>query len=326
MLQLESQLKSNQFSRFHLLYGEERYMVRYYKNALITHLSQPEDEMNRTFFRNQEIVETKIAEAAQVLPFFAERRLLIVEDSSFFSKSNDMTDYLEHFPETTYIIFVEHEVDRRNRLFKWFNKNGCVTECVRQPEKMLKEWVTGYAKKAGKAISVRNIEQLLERVGTDMELLSHELDKLIGYTGERAVIEAEDIQAVSSGLTVSKIFDMIDSVATKQKDAALSLYEDLLANKESPMSILYMFSRHINILLQIKECLALGMNKNEMARKCGIPPFTVAKYSKQAGLFTRKELLKMLKNRIDYEEKFKTGRINDQLSVELFLIQALTNS
>lgn len=326
MLQLESELKSNQFSRFHLLYGEERYMVRYYKNALISKLSQPDDEMNRTFFRTQDIEASQIAEAAQVLPFFAEQRLLVVEDSKFFSKSNDMIDYLDNFPETTYLIFVEWDVDKRSRLFKWFHKNGCVTECVSQPEKMLKQWVTGYLKKADKAISVSQIELLLERVGTDMELLSNELDKLIGYVGERKIIEAEDIQMISSGLTISKIFDMIDAVAAKEKERALALYDDLLANKEAPMSILYLFSRHINILLQMKECFNEGLNRNELAKKCGVPPFTVAKYSKQAGLFKRKELLKMLENRTEYEEKFKTGKISEQLSVELFLIQALTNS
>lgn len=325
MLQLESELKSKQFSRFHLLYGEERYMVRYYKNALISHLSNPDDEMNRTYFRNQDIEVSHIVESAQVLPFFAQQRLLIVEESNFFSKSNDMVDFLESFPETTYIIFVERYVDKRGRLFKWFNKNGCVTECVLQQEKMLKQWVSGYLKKAGKSIAVSSIELLLERVGTSMEVLSNELDKLIGYVGERAVIEKEDIQTISSGLTISKIFDMVDAVAAKEKERALSLYKDLLTNKESPMMILHMFSRHINILLKVKECLNLNMNRNEMAGKCGVPPFTLPKYSKQASMFKRTELLKMLENRIEYEELFKTGRISEQLSVELFLIQALTN-
>lgn len=325
MLQLESELKNNQFSHFHLIYGEERYMVRYYKNELVSRLSQPDDEMNCTFFREQDIEVTQIAEAAQVLPFFAEQRLLVVEDSKYFAKSNDMIDYLESFPQTTYLIFVEREVDKRSRLYKWFHKNGCVTECVAQQEKMLKQWVAGYLKKAGKEMAVSSIEQLMERVGTDMETLSNELEKLIGYVGEKPVIEAEDIQAISSGLTVSKMFDMIDAVAAKEKKRALSLYDDLLANKESPMSILYMFSRHINILLQMKECFNLGLNRNEIAKKCGIPPFTVAKYSKQANMFKRKELLEMLENRIEYEEKFKSGKISDQLSVELFLIQALTN-
>ena len=325
MLRIEDELKRNQLSRFQLIYGEERYMVRYYKNMLIQKLSQPDDEMNRTFFRDNSTEPSQIAEAAQVLPFFAEHRLLVVEDSGFFKTSSDMADYMDTFPETTYIVFVEREIDKRNRLFKWIGKNGCVTECVRQQEKMLKQWMAGYAKKAGKSISVKSVERLIERVGTDMEMLSNELEKCIGYVGDRTAIEVSDVDAISSGVTVSKLFDMIDAVALGEKDRALRLYDDLLANKESPMSILYMFSRHINILLQIKECGNLGLSQSETAKKCGVPPFTVSKYARQAALFKRSKLLAMLETRLEYEEKFKSGRLSDQLAVELFLIQALTN-
>ena len=300
-------------------------MVRYYKNMLIQKLSQPDDEMNRTFFRDNSTEPSQIAEAAQVLPFFAEHRLLVVEDSGFFKTSSDMADYMDTFPETTYIVFVEREIDKRNRLFKWIGKNGCVTECVRQQEKMLKQWMAGYAKKAGKSISVKSVERLIERVGTDMEMLSNELEKCIGYVGDRTAIEVSDVDAISSGVTVSKLFDMIDAVALGEKDRALRLYDDLLANKESPMSILYMFSRHINILIQMKECGNLGLSQSETAKKCGVPPFTVSKYARQAALFKRSKLLAMLEARLEYEEKFKSGRLSDQLAVELFLIQALTN-
>ena len=325
MLRIEDELKRNQLSRFQLIYGEERYMVRYYKNMLIQKLSQPDDEMNRTFFRDNSTEPSQIAEAAQVLPFFAEHRLLVVEDSGFFKTSSDMADYMETFPETTYIVFVEREIDKRNRLFKWIGKNGCVTECVRQQEKMLKQWMAGYAKKAGKSISVKSVERLIERVGTDMEMRSNELEKCIGYVGDRTGIEVSDVDAISSGVTVSKLFDMIDEVALGEKDRALRLYDDLLANKESPMSILYMFSRHINILIQMKECGNLGLSQSETAKKCGVPPFTVSKYARQAALFKRSKLLAMLETRLKYEEKFKSGRLSDQLAVELFLIQALTN-
>jgi DNA polymerase-3 subunit delta len=324
MLRIEEEIKKNQISRFHLLYGEERYMVRYYKKLLVQKLSQPDDEMNRTFFRDKSVEPSQIAEAAQVLPFFAEHRLLVVEDSGFFKSSNDMADYMEAFPDTTYLIFVEREIDKRNRLFKWVNKNGCVTECVPQQEKRLRQWIAGYVKKAGKSITGAATELLLERVGTDMELLSNELEKCIGYAGERTEIEVEDVAAISSGVTVSKIFDMIDAVALGEKDRALHLYDDLLANKEAPMSILYLFSRHINILLQIKECDGRGLSAGEIAKKCGIPPFTVSKYRKQASLFSRKKLLAMLEGRLTYEESFKTGKLDDQLAVELFFIQALT--
>ena len=106
MLRIEDELKNNQISRFQLLYGEERYMVQYYRNQLIEKLSNPDDEMNRTFFRDKP-EPSQIAEAAQILPFFAENRLIVVEDSGYFKSSSDMADYVESFPETTYIIFVE---------------------------------------------------------------------------------------------------------------------------------------------------------------------------------------------------------------------------
>ncbi len=325
MQKITEELKNNTLSHFHLIYGEERYMVRYYKNILVEKLSAPGDEMNCTYFQGNDIKESAIADVGQILPFLAPNRLLIVQDSGFFKRAGEMADYLAEFPDSTYVVFVEREVDKRNRLFKWVDKNGCVTECQVQSEPMLKKWIAGYLKRAGKSIEAPAVEFLIERVGTDMEVLSSEMDKLISYTGERMEIKRADVGDICSGSAVSKIFDMIDAVALGQKERALQLYGDLLENKEPPMSILYLFTRHINILLQMKELSAEGKNKNEIAKKIGIPPFAVPKYGRQAALFKRNRLFKMLSDRADFEENFKNGKIGDQLAVELFLIQALTN-
>lgn len=325
MLQLDKELKTNEISKYHLIYGEERYMVRYYKNKLINKLSQPGDEMNCIIFQNKTVSTSDVAEAGQILPFFAERRLLVVEDSFFFNNSCDMLDYLKEFPETTYVVFVERKVDKRNRLFKWMNQHGCITECAYQSERMLRKWIAGYVKMAEKRISSSAVELLIERVGIDMESLSNELEKCIGYVGERSGIEREDVDIISIGVAVSKIFEMIDAVAEKNENKALRLYGDLLANKESPMSILNLFARHVNILLRMKNCMKQGIGKADIARKCDIPPFTVPKYKKQADFFTEDQLYDLLDTRMDYEEEFKAGRLSDQLAVEMFLIQALTN-
>lgn len=325
MLRLDKELKNNEISKYHLIYGEERYMVRYYKNKLIRKLSQPDDEMNCVFFKDRTMSTSDVAEAGQILPFFAERRLLVVEDSFFFNNSCDMLDYLKEFPETTYVVFVERKIDKRNRLYKWVNENGCVTECRHQSERKLKQWIAGYVKMAGKVISAPAVELLLVRIGIDMEHLSNELEKCIGYVGDRTTIEREDVDIVSTGVAVSKVFDMIDAVAEKDRGKTLRLYDDLLANKESPMAIISLFSRHINILLRVKQCMERGVGKAEMARKCDVPPFTVPKYKKQASMFTEDQLFDMLDARMDYEEEFKTGRLSDQVAVEMFLIQALTN-
>ncbi len=325
MLKLQEELKKGPLSRYHLICGEERYMVRYYKNALRERLSAPGDEMNCTFFQGEGAEPSVIADVGQILPFMAEQRLIIVQDSGFFKKANDMADFLVDFPDSTYVVFVEREVDKRSRLYKWISKNGCITECQTQTEPMLKQWIAGYVKRQGKVMSNAAVEHLMERVGTDMETLNNELDKLLSYAGERDVVEDEDIDAVCAGLTVSRIFDMIDAVALGERNRALQLYDDLLANREQPMSILYLFSRHINILLQIRVLSPLGMSRGEMAKKIGIPPFTVPKYSRQAGFFSPSRLRVMLEQRIQFEEDVKRGRLSDQLAVEMFFIQALTN-
>lgn len=325
MLKLQEELKGDSLSHYHLIYGDERYMVRYYKNSLIERLSVPDDEMNCTIFQGDKAEPSAIADVGQILPFMVPQRLIIVQDSGFFKKANDMTEYLEDFPDSTYVVFVEREVDKRSKLYKWIGKNGCITECQTQTEPMLKQWIAGYLKRQGKTITNTSAEHLMEQVGTDMETLNNELDKLTAYVGDRLSIEENDIDAICSGLTVSRIFEMIDAVALGERDKALQLYDDLLVNREQPMSILYLFSRHINILLQIRELSSLGLNRNELAKKIGIPPFTVPKYSKQAGLFKSSRLRDMLERRLQYEEDFKRGRLPDQLAVEMFLIQALTN-
>lgn len=323
MLRIEEELKTNELSRIQLIYGEETYLVRYYKNKLIAKLSNPNDEMNVTMFTNRTISTSDVAEAGQVMPFFAERRLLVVENSLFFKNKCDMLDYLKEFPDTTYVIFIEKKVDHRNRLYRWINKNGCVTECRHLPAPKLKQWIAGYAKKAGKTITVSAVEMLLERTGTDMQLLSNEMEKCIGYVGKEVAIDKEDVNVISTGVVMSKIFDMIDAVAMKKKEQALRYYNDLYINRESPMSILHLFCRHVNILLQMKEYSSMGLTQGELAKKCEIPPFTVDKYEKQSRLFKKNQLLAMLELRLQYEYNYKVGKMDERLAVELFLMRIL---
>lgn len=53
------------------------------------------------------------------MPFFAEKMLILVEDSGFFkASSEELASYLPSMPDTTCIIFAESQVDKRNRLYK----------------------------------------------------------------------------------------------------------------------------------------------------------------------------------------------------------------
>ncbi len=325
MQTIAAQIKSGQLSRFHLIYGEEPYMVRYYKNKLKNMLASEGDDMNASFFEGTSVPLQEVMSLGSTLPFFAEKRLILMENTELFKSSNEMVDILKNFPETTFVVFVEKHVDKRNRLYKWIQKNGCITDCTTQQERDLLPWAARYLKEHGKSCSRRTMEYFITKTGFQMDNIVNELDKLIGYVGERPEITDTDIDTICSGQTVGKIFDMIDAVATGENKTVFRLYADLLELKEPPPRILHLLGRHINILLQIKET-GESLPDRDIAKKAGIPYFTVRKYKTQAKRFSKRQLLSLLEKRADYEERFKTGNLSEKLVAELFLIKALAGN
>ena len=323
MQTIAAQIKSGDLSRFHLIYGEEQYMVRFYKNKLKSMLSHEGDDMNVSLFEGNAVSLEEVRSLGSTLPFFAEKRLILIENSDLFKSSNEMADILAEFPDTTHVVFVEKNVDKRNRLYKWVQKNGCVTECSLQQEKELLPWAARYLKGYGKSISRHTMEYMISKVGFQMDAIVNELDKLIGYVGERDEITAEDVDSICSGQVVGKIFDMIDAVIAGESERVFRLYGDLLELKEPPLVILHLLGRHINILIQVKE-IGNSLSDREVAKKVGIPYFTVGKYKGQAKHFSRRQLLRLLEARADYEERFKTGRLGEKIVAEFFLGRILS--
>ena len=119
----------------------------------------------------------------------------------------------------------------------------------------------------------------------------------------------------------NKIFDMVESVATKQQKKALDYYYDLLALKEPPMRILYLLTRQFKLLLEVKALLAKGYDKSTIAKEAGLHPFVAGKYIKQCRSFSEKTLRDIMEYSAQTEEMVKTGRLNDRMSVELFIVK-----
>ena len=320
MQTINSQLKDGTLSQFHLLYGTERFMVRHYKNQIIKALQLEDDEMNCSYYEGDAISISEMIDVGQTLPFFAEKRLIIVENSGFFKSSTDLADMLPELPSSTYLVFVEKEVDKRNRLYKFVQKNGCVTEAKEESQQRLMNWVSGYCKNAGKNISGSTVLCLLQKVGMSMEILANELEKLIAYTGERVIIEPSDIDAVCTAQLNGKIFDMVDAVAERKTKKALALYHDLLELKEPPMRILALFSRQVLIMLMVEELQSKGARNDDIAKKCSLPPFAVKKYMAQGKKIGKTGLKRMLSYCASLDEAVKTGTLADQLAVELFIM------
>lgn len=322
MKSLNEDLKTGQFNKVYLLYGEEAYLKKQYKEKLRSAMVGTDDTMNYSYYEGKNVPVNEVIDLAETLPFFAERRLIVLEDTGFFkSASPELAEYLKNMPDTTSMIFVESEVDRRNKLYKAVQNNGRAVELGRQDETTLLRWVAGSVKRENKTMSEHAIRYFLAKVGTDMEQIQKELEKLFCYALEKEELTPEDVDAVCSVQITNQIFDMVNAVADRQQKKALQYYYDLLALKEPPMRILFLLARQFKLLLEVKLLEKQGFGRKEIGEKTGINPFVVGKYQTQAKAFRADELRNIMEDSIETEERVKTGRLTDTLAVELFIVK-----
>lgn len=319
MKRVKEDIKNHSFHSVYLFYGEEDYLKRMYRDKIKQAVLPDGDEMNYSYFEGKGTDPLQLQEIADTLPFFSDYRLVLVENSGWFKSANDMADYLGRMPDTTILVFVEKELDKRNKLYKYVNKNGLAVEMNAMTGKEMKSWLAVLLKQNGRQMRESTAEYFLQQVDNSMTNVQNEMEKLVAYTTGREEITVEDIDTVCSVQVTGRIFQMMDAVAGGNQPETLSLYHDLLTLRESPMSILYLLSRHFHILLQIKS-MAGRVDKSEMAKRAGVPPFTVGKYQSQCRRFFSGKLQSMLDACIETEYQFKRGNLSDQLGVELLLI------
>jgi DNA polymerase-3 subunit delta len=321
MKQINDDIKNNAFKRAYLIYGDEPYLKKQYEDNLIKAIAG-DDTMNCSRFDKDNVSVEEIISIGDTMPFFAERRLIVVENSGFFKSSNEeLAEYIKKIPDYLTIVFVEDEVDGRNKVYKAVAGNGYAAEMNTPTVSELTKWIAKLFKDENKSITQEAVMCLLDKTGASMNLIKQETEKLLSYALDKPVVEKRDVEAVCTTQTVSKIFDMLSAIGNKNEQLALSLYYDLLTLKEKPTNILFLIVRQFNGILQVSEGLKAGKSNAQMAEETGNKSFVIGKYAAQAKNFSKEKLLAALKDCAEVEESVKSGKLTDIIAVEMIIIK-----
>lgn len=322
MKRINEDIKTGNFSQIYLLTGTEDYLRTQYQKRLQTALLGDADEMNLSLFEGKDIPQAQIVDLAETMPFFADRRIIIIENSGLLKGGGDvLADYLKEPAPAAYFIFNEKEVDKRSRLYKAIRDKGYVGEFNEQDENTLTKWIQNIVSGEGLEIERPAIALLLYKTGTNMELLRKELEKCICYCLNKGKITTADVEVICTKQLNNRIFDMINHISAGRQEAALKIYYDLLSLKEPPMRILFLISRQFNMLLQTKLLREKGYDNRIIGEKIGVAPFIAGRYMEQAARFHKQVLRNALEDCVQAEEDVKTGKIADKMSVELLMIK-----
>ncbi len=308
----------------YLFYGSEQYLKNYYEKKLINAILTSNPEMNFDIFEGKDVDTDSIINSADTLPFLSNKRIVVVKESELFQKgkTNDtekIKQYLKDMPQSTCILFIENEVDKKNKLYKTVNTLGHCIEFVPPKENELVLWLQKEFKKNNKLIETKTAIYMLRAIGTDMESLINEIQKLIAYKYEQNNITKEDIDLICTKSLEARIFDMLDAMCNKNINKALEIYNNMIILKEAPIKILVMIIRQFRLLIQTKYLLMQGYNSKAIADRLNQRLFIVNGLINQCKNFSYQSLIQAFEQCLETDLAIKTGI--SQTAIELLIIK-----
>ncbi|WP_042458585.1 DNA polymerase III subunit delta [Neobacillus dielmonensis] len=334
ILDLWKSIKREELAPIYLLYGKEAYLIHETKQLILNQLlSEDERDFNFSAYDLEETPIELAIEDAETFPFFGDRKVIFLHNPVFLTaeKSKGKIDHnLARFeaylgqpaPFTVMVISAPYEkLDERKKLTKELKRRGEVLEAKKLSEHELKSWVQDTAKARGKVFEPDAIEHLLALVGTNMFMISSEVEKLSLYAGEETKINRELVEKLAARSLEQNIFTLIEKVVQRRLDEALRIYYDLLKQNEEPIKILALLAGQFRLIYQVKELSRRGYGQQQIAGLLKTHPFRVKLALGQAGKFTDEELANLMELLAEADYQMKTGGANKSLLIEMLLFK-----
>lgn len=77
-----------------------------------------------------------------------------------------LVELVKNLPDTTVLVFIENEVDKRNRLYKAVKEKGYISELNEQSDNDIIKWVVGLLKRENRMMNDDTIRLFLPRRAT----------------------------------------------------------------------------------------------------------------------------------------------------------------
>lgn len=278
-------------SHIYLLLGEEDLLVEQAITRLLDLLiPAPDRALNLDVVRAGEIELADLITRIDTLPFFGQRRAVVVKDVDVWKPAEQerLAAYLEQGPPPSALILVAIDLDRRRKLYTTMRRVGEAQEFPRLSVRELPAWISARVKQEGRRIDPDAIEALVARVGPGLRQLSLELEKLFSFAGSEAKITRADVEDTVSRQSESTIFMLVDAIGEKRAGAALAHLDDILREEAAPY-VLFMIARQFRLLLRTSVLLQRKVAPPTIQQALGVPPFVARRMVEEARNFSPSE-------------------------------------
>ncbi len=325
---LRNQLKRDEITPVYLLFGAEKYLRDLAAKAITEKVlhDAPLREFNESVFSLNDTDFSHAIDAAEQMPMISARRVVRITEINKLKESDEenLAHYLARPAQTSVVIFVADDFDKRRRFAKNLLEHSVAAEFAPLSDAELIEWAKVKLKEANVQADNLALRQLVALVGNNVLRLTTEIEKLAVAALPHSIITFEVIEQLVPNSRELSNFDLADYLLSKNRPRALQTLHKILDDGAEPLMLLGLISYNFHRLLLAKELMEQGIDRTEVARTMKLP------YSKQEGFLAAARradsdnLARILQRLAAADLAVKTSKATPRLQIEM-LVCELTN-
>jgi len=316
----------------YLIFGEESYLINKKIKDIVSKYITNDIDNNVIKYDLSEISIDEALDDASMPSILSPIKVIVCTDAFFLTSSIRKTDFNHNVeklikyidnpnPNTILILTINSSLDERKKIVKELRKKVKVYEFKKVEYNNLFDFTQNMFFNNGYKISKETIKILVNKVGYDLIRMNNEINKLMLYKYEEKIIEDSDIFNLVPKTIEENIFDLIDAAFNKDKEEVFTIYKELLNQGEEPIKIIVLLANQFRLIYQTKLYHEMGYIEKDIASKLGIHPYRIKLAHQKGRLFDKKTLLNYLNELADLDIAIKTGTIDKNIGLELFLLK-----
>jgi DNA polymerase-3 subunit delta len=260
--QILKNIQSGQYAPAYFLQGDEPYYIDLISDEIEKNaLDDSAKGFNQIILYGKDVRMNDILGNARRFPMMSDRQVVIVKEAQNIQDlgkeegDKQLTHYLANPQPSTILVFChKHKsLDKRKALYKSVEKHAITLTTNRLYDYQVPDWVRGYIKEKGFAITDKGVFMLAEFIGNNLERMSNEIDKMLINFKEKTEINDHLIQKYIGISKEYNAFELQKAVAGREILKANKIVRYFEANpKNNPVipiiSILYLFFSKLLII------------------------------------------------------------------------------
>jgi DNA polymerase-3 subunit delta len=291
-------LQNKIYSPVYLLSGEESFFIDSITSFMEENILDAMDrEFNQTILYGLDTSISSLINLARSYPMSANYQVIIVKEAQNLKEMGEMLKYFENPAETTILVFAfkYKDYDKRKAVYKAIKKKGVVFHSKKLWENKIPNWIQNHLERGGFKIHPRESALLADYLGNDLSKISVELKKLVIGLKKGTTISMDVIE---ENIGISKdfnVFALTDALAERNIIKANQIVQYFIGDEKNhsihallPMMHSFFYKSLVYYQLENKK------DKNSVAAKLGVHPFTVDRYLQCARNYKAMKLFEII--------------------------------